>query len=115
VIDPGKLTHAVTIQSKTRTKEAGGGWTEVWANLSASPTWWCSIEAATVRAMERTAGGGAAVISSRTCILQGHYHSGIKTGMRMVEGARVFNVTGVDNDQSANEKTTVIAEEVVTP
>lgn len=115
MIDPGTLTHSVVVQSKARTKTAGGGWIEDWTAIGTSPNWFCSIEAATARAMERVAGGGAAVISSRTNILVGRYHSGLRTGMRLVEGARVFNVTSVDNVKNEDETTIVIAEEVVTP
>ncbi len=115
MIDPGKLTHAVTVQSKARQKTPSGGWTEAWTDLATSPIWWCSIESASQRAMERVAGGGTATVTDRTSILEGRYHSGIKTGMRLVEGSRIFNVTTVDNVESNDESTRILADEVVTP
>ncbi|HEX7770341.1 MAG TPA: head-tail adaptor protein [Dokdonella sp.] len=117
MIDPGELTHVVTVQSKVRTKTSGGGWTEDWTPLASASSWWCKIESASARAMERIAGGGAATVTDRTCVLEGRYHSGIKTGMRLVEAnsGRVFNITSIDNVRSEDETSRILAEEVVTP
>lgn len=110
----GNYRHYVSIQYvASRTKDAGGGFTDNWAAIGTDPNWWCSIEAATERAMQRVAGGGAAVISTATRIIEGRYHSGITTAMRLVEGSRVFKLTAVDNVQSEGEISRLLAEESV--
>lgn len=114
-IDVGKYRHYVEIRESARVKDAGGGFSEVWTVIDDSPNWFCSIAAASVRAMERIAGGGSAVISTATRIIEGRYHSGITTGMRLFEDStdRVFAVTAVENVDSEGEITRVLAEEVV--
>lgn len=113
-IDIGKYDHYVEIRESARTKTPGGGWLSSWAAIATSPNWFCSIKSATERAMERIA-AGAVVLTSATRILEGPYHSGITTGMQLVEEDtdRVFSITAVENVDSAGEVTRVIAEEVL--
>lgn len=114
-IDVGRYSHYVEIRQLARTKDTGGGWHESATAIATNPNWFCSIHAASERAMERIAGGSTAVISTATRIIEGPYHSGITTAMQLVETAtnRVFSVTSVENVNSEGEITRVIAEEVL--
>lgn len=111
----GDFRHAGTVQSPTRTADGRGGYTESWADVSGSPgsPWWFSIESATAANMQRLAAGGEALQSSATHILHGRYHDGITTRTRIVEGARVFNVLGVQNIREDDMFTRAFVTEVI--
>jgi len=114
-LDVGKYSHYVEIRQLARTKSAGGGWLESATAIATNPNWFCSIQSATERAMERIGGGGSAVISTATRIIEGPYHSGITTAMQLFEddSDRVFSVTAVENVDSEGEITRLICEEVL--
>lgn len=111
MIDPGKLTHSVAIQNKTRTKDVGGGWVETWNEIAPSPVW-CGFISAAERNMQRLAGGNA-TLSAATHIIEMHYHSGVTTAMRLVMNGRVFQILGVQNVDEADLMTRLFCEEVL--
>lgn len=110
----GELRHLVTVQHPTRTKDGKGGYTKAYSDVSPASTWWCSIETSSDAKMDRLAAGGAAITSRATHILHGRYHDDINTEVQLVEGARTFNVLGVQNISEEDRFTRVFAEEVVT-
>lgn len=106
----GEFRHSVRLQSPTRTKTAGGGYTLTPADLT-DPEWWCAIESASAAKMERLAGAGS--ISTASHILTGRYHPEITTRTTIVYGTRTFAVRGVQNVNEGDEWTRVFCEEVV--
>ena len=81
--------------------DGDGGFTENWQPLD-PPEWDCSIEAATVRDLERMVAG--AVQATATHLVRGRYHPGINVDTRLVFGSRrllVQYVNDVDERQIA--------------
>lgn len=109
----GDFRHLVTVKHPTRTKNTKGGYAENFSAVSPAPTWWCSIEPATAGKMDRLAASNNAITSRCSHILHGRYHDDITTQVQLVEGARVFNVLGVQNISEEDRFTRVFAEEVV--
>jgi head-tail adaptor len=112
VIDPGRLTHSVSIQTPGAPVADGeGGYTQTWYAITPSPVW-CSFTSAAARDMQRLAGGNA-TLAAATHIIEMHYHSGITTRMRVVIGTRPLNILGVANVDEADEMTRLFCEEVL--
>jgi head-tail adaptor len=88
----------VTLEAPgTPVPDPAGGFREVWAPLVPA-TWHCSIQAASLRDLERITGG--AISSEATHVLRGRYHPGISTAARIRFGARLFEIQTVhDRDQ----------------
>jgi head-tail adaptor len=109
-VNAERYRHPVEPQTPTRTKSTDGGYTSTWAAVSGTP-WWCSIEDASEKVMERFAGAGT--LSTATHVLEGRYHSAITTKCRIVYGARTFSVRSVQNVNEADEVTRLGCEEVL--
>lgn len=107
----GTLRHQVYLEDLgTPVPDGEGGFTYSPAPLD--PAWvFAAIEPATVRAMERLAGG--TVSSDATHILTLRYHAGITTKTQITLGGRVFQVTGVVNPEERGISTIAICTERV--
>ena len=111
----GTHRHLVTVQGPGAPLSDGdGGFTTPWADLVPG-TWYCSLEPATARTLERVAAG--TVLSTATHIATGRYHSGITVATRIVFDGRVFSVTGVANPEERKIRTicTVVEQLGVVP
>jgi len=107
----GTHRHLVTVQGPTAPVADGdGGSTVTWVNL-VPPTWYCSIDPATARDLERVAAGS--VISTASHIITGRYHPQITVATRIVFETRVFEVTGVSNPEEREIRTIVTAVELL--
>lgn len=107
----GTHRHLVTVQGPSAPIPDGdGGFTEGWVNL-VPPTWYCSIEPATARDLERVAAG--TVIGTATHIITGRFHPQIELSTRLVYDGRVFQVTGVSNPEERKIRTIVTAVELL--
>jgi len=112
VIDPGKLTHSVSIQTPgLPVADGDGGYIQTWSSITPSPVW-CSFTSAAARDMQRLAGGNA-TLAAATHVVEMHYHSGITAKMRVVVGTRALNILGVANVDEADEMTRLFCEEVL--
>lgn len=87
----GKLRHRVTLQEETRVSDGGGGYTLGWANLAANPTVWAAIEPLTGREYLQARQLAQAVTHRVTL----RHRGDVTAGMRLVKGARVFNIRSV--------------------
>lgn len=79
-LDPGRLTHLMTLESPTPTPDGDGGYTQTWARLD-PPEAWASIEPATTRALERLVAGTVVVQPSH--IVRLPYHPDLDEECRM--------------------------------
>lgn len=104
--------HLVTFEAPGASVPDGdGGFTEGWAPLD-PPTWYVTIQAATVRDLERATSG--TVTATATHIVHGYYHPGVTTETRMRDAAgKVYQVAGVDNVDQKGEEMELFCEERV--
>ena len=108
----GTHRHLVTVQGAgTPVADGDGGFTTPWVNL-APATWYCSIEPATARDLERVAAG--TVISTATHIVSGRYHPGITVSTRIVDDeGTVYEVTGVSDPERRHVMTICTAVQLI--
>lgn len=90
--------------------DGDGQFTTPWSFLTPS-TWYCSIEPATARDLERVASG--TVISTASHVLKGRYHPTITVSTRLVYRGVVYQVTGVSDPELRQIETIVLAVELV--
>lgn len=109
----GTRQHMVTVQNPLAVSPAGntGEPTDQGWDTANPSTWWCSIEPATTRDLERVA--ATSVIAQATHILRGRYHPEITTKSRLVFGTRYFAVNGIGNLEERSIDMEVVASEVV--
>lgn len=106
------LRHRVTVQNPSASVPDGdGGFTQTPAN-AAPATVWAEIRPATARDLERVV--GATVQSSASHLVRMRYHPAVTTQSQFRFGARVFNVTGVQNVDERNVELVIACQEVVT-
>jgi len=107
----GTHRHLVTVQGPgVPVPDGDGGYTTTWSNL-VPPTWYCSIEPATARDLERVTAG--TVISTATHVIKGRYHPQIDTSTRLVFETRVFQITGVSDPEERHIETICVAVELL--
>lgn len=107
----GKKRHLVYVQGPTAPVPDGdGGYTEGWGFLVPS-TWYCSIEPATTRDLERVASG--TVISTASHVIKGRYHPQITVSTRLVYRGVVYQATGVSDPELRHIETIVLAVELI--
>ena len=107
----GQYRHQVIVQAPgPAIPDPEGGFTQVWADLVPA-TWFCSIDPATARDLERVQGG--TTISTNTYIVKGAYRADLTTGARLIFHSRRLNVTGVSNPEERNIESVLVAVEVV--
>ncbi len=112
MIDPGRFTHSVAIQTPGNPSADGdGGYTQTWTAITPSPVW-CAFYSAAARDMQRLAGGNA-TLTAATHIVEMRYHSGVTSKMSVVIGTRRLNILGVQNVDEADEMTRLFCEEVL--
>jgi head-tail adaptor len=105
----GTHRHLVTLQNPGAiVADADGNWTQIPTTLG---TWYCSIEPATARDLERRVAG--TVIASATHVLKGRYVAGVTTQTKIVFQGRTFNVTGVANVEERSIDMEILAVEMV--
>lgn len=100
----GLLRKQVTVQAETQTADGGGGYTLGWTNLM---TVWAEI---------KPLNGSKVFVAHH---LEGHvthhvtmrYQSGITTDMRLIYGARLFNIRAVMNTDETNRWLELLVEE----
>lgn len=102
----GELRKRVTFQSETSSSDNAGGYTLGWTTVA---TVWAAIEPLNGREVF-TAQHLEGHVTHRVII---RYRSDITSDMRMVYGARVFNVRAVINQDERNCWTTLLVEEGV--
>jgi len=105
----GEYRHVVTFQTPTTGPDGDGGVTETWGDLL--PRWHVAIQPATVRDLERNAGG--AIVATATHIIRGRYRSDVTVAARMVFDGRVFRITGIANPKERNRELWLFAVETV--
>lgn len=104
-MNPGKLRHRVTIQQATRTRGAGGGYTEKWGEVA-------TVRAAVVpltgteriRAMQTEA--------NLTHRIEMRYRAGLTSAMRAVYAGRTFEIRAVIDVEERRREIHLLAEEV---
>ena len=90
-----KLKHRLTLQSKVRTTDGQGGYTEAWSHVA---DLWAFIEPS--KGYERIYAMQAQTpITHRVTI---RYRAGITTAMRLLYGSRVFEIKEIINPEEAN-------------
>lgn len=107
----GKYDKLVLVQAPgPAVPDNDGGTTTTWADLT-PPTWYCAIEPATAKGLERVAAG--TVLSTNMSIVKGPYRPDVTTGARLIFNTRRLNVTGVSNPEEANVELVLVCVEVV--
>lgn len=92
----GVLRHRVTLQHAVRTPDEGGGADLLWTDVAAV---WASVEAGSGSVRD-----ASDRIDTRTRTkIRTRFRTGIVPGMRFVEGARVFNIQAV-LDEDGNRR-----------
>ncbi len=86
----GALRHSVTIQTPSLTADGDGGQSTTWATLA---TVFAAIEP--VSQVERQS--NQTVLSLSTHVIRVRYLAGVTTKSRVVFGARIFGIDGVEN------------------
>jgi SPP1 family predicted phage head-tail adaptor len=109
-IQPGLLRHRLTLQSVTRTPDAGGGAAESWGPAlgTASATVWAAIEPLDGGEQLR----GMAMQEGITHRIRIRYRPGVTAKMRGVMAGRVFHFRRVINVDERGELMDILAEEL---
>ncbi len=102
----GELRHRITIQQATETPSTSGAITQTWSTVA---TVWAAIEALSGREAFAAQQVNAQV-SSRIRI---RYRAGITPKMRIVFGARTFNIESVMDMESRRRELQLLVSEVV--
>jgi head-tail adaptor len=102
--------HLVTFEAPGASVPDGdGGYTEGWAPLSPA-TAYVTIQAATVRDLERATSG--TITTTATHIVHGYFHPGVTTETRITDAnGKVYQVAGVDNVDQKGEEMELFVEE----
>src|SRR5262245_29722394 len=95
----GSYRHLVTLEGPTSTADGDGGYTQAWASLSPA-TMYAAIRPATARDLEHLVTNTVEGMASH--IVEMDYHSGVTIQTRITFGARVFQVTGIQNPEERN-------------
>ena len=101
----GRYRHLVLFQNPAPPVPDGdGSFTLTWSDVA---SWPVSLEPATARDLERVTSG--TVISTAAYLVTGRYHPSVSTQTRMIEGGRIFAITGVTNVHERGDKMELIA------
>ena len=112
MIDPGRLTHSVTIETPgTPVADGDGGYTQNWTSMTPNPIW-CAFYSPSPRDMQRLAGGNA-TMAAASHIVEMHYYAGVTDKMRVNLDGRPLNILGVQNVDEAGLMTRLFCEEVL--
>jgi SPP1 family predicted phage head-tail adaptor len=106
----GAYRHRVTLeQPGDPVPDGEGGYTETFAPLD-PPAWDCSIQAATVRDLERQIAG--TIQATATHLVRGRYHPGITTETRLLFEGRQLAVQSVQNVEERDIETVLVCGEI---
>ena len=105
----GQFRHLVSLVTQgPPTQTEGGGWVESWLPLN-PPTWYCAIQAASLRDLQRISGG--TISTTATHVVRGRYHPQLSAKARLLFRDRTFEVQSVhDVDQRQIEVEVIVAE-----
>lgn len=107
----GAFRHFVTLDTAgTPQPDGAGGYTEPPIPLTPA-TWFCSIQAASARDLERV--GVGAISATATHILRGRYHAQLTNAARVHFGDRTFAVESVHDRDERRIELEVIARELL--
>jgi head-tail adaptor len=100
------------------TPDGEGGFTESWVDVD-PPTWWCAIENAAARNLERVV--AKTIEASATHMLRGDYHPAITTVCRILvpdvedpATTKRYDVTSVAREHEGRRHLIVFAAEYIT-
>lgn len=102
----GKLRHRVTIQQKTTTQDPEGMTTETWTNVA---TVWAAVEPLKGREYFQA----QAVNAEVTTRVRIRYRAGIIPTMRVLFGARKFDILAVIDQEERHQELQLMCREVV--
>jgi head-tail adaptor len=106
----GRRRHLVRVQNPAPPVPDGdGGFVQTWSDANPRELY-VSIEPPTARDLERFTHN--TITAGRSVMVTGPYHAGVSTHTRLVLGARVFNVAGVDVPLEANREIVMLCAEV---
>lgn len=109
----GAYRHRVAVSNPGGyTPDSDGGFTSGYAPAD-PPVVDCSIQAATVRDMERVTAG--TVLTTATHLIRCRFHKGITTATRLTFKGRTFEVQSVQNVDERDIALVLICAEVVAP
>ncbi len=104
VIRAGALRHRVTIQRKTATVDTHGGPIETWETV-------CSISASIEPLQGREFIAAQAVNAEITGKIRIRYRSDITASMRVLFGAKIYNILSVINPAELNRELVLMVSE----
>lgn len=104
--------HLVTVQGPGAGSIVDGDWVPGTPTPLDPPTWWCSINPASQRVLERVAAG--TVIAEASHVVEGDYHPGINTQTQLVFEGRTLYVKGVSDPEERHITTIALCSEVAT-
>jgi head-tail adaptor len=108
----GQWPHLVTLEQPGDPMPDGeGGYTETFAPLE-PPTWYCAIQAATVRDLERQVAG--TIQATATHLVRGVYHPQITTETRLWFEGRQLAVQSVQTVAERHVETVLVCGEIKT-
>jgi SPP1 family predicted phage head-tail adaptor len=107
----GAFRHCVTLDTAgDPQRDAAGGYSEPPVPLTPA-TWYCAIQAASARDLERVAVGE--ISATATHILRGRYHPQLTNAARVHFGDRTFAVESVHDRDERRIEIEVIARELL--
>ena len=105
----GELRSRVTLQQESRVADGGGGFSNTWTNLASSPTVWARIEPLRGREVLQAMQLQSPVTHRVTL----RYRGDVRAGMRLVAGARAFNIRAAINLEERGRWLELLCEEGV--
>ena len=94
----GTLRHRITIQTRTETQDAVGGYSESWATLTGNG----SVPAAIWPVKSVEASDAMKLENQVTHQIRIRYRSGITTKHRIIFGSRTFSIVSIKNWEERN-------------
>jgi len=105
-INAGALRHRVSLQQSTLTADGGGGATLAWTTVA---TVWAAIQPLKGRERQRA----EQIESPLTHRVTIRHRDGVTAAMRVLFGARVFNIRAVINPDERDRRLDLLCEEGV--
>jgi SPP1 family predicted phage head-tail adaptor len=107
----GARRAVVTFQqsSTSHPSDGDGGFVPTWTNYA---IWLCAITSAGAGGMERTVAGTSVVEGSAAFLLRGDTMTGVQSGMRIVYGARTFQIEAVHDVDERGIEMQITATEI---
>lgn len=101
----GEMRHRLTLQTRLRTADGAGGFTESWQDAAENPQVWAAIE---------TVGAGESVSHRKTGMTATHriflyYRADITADMRLTDGSVAYDIVAVLDRGMRKEYLEVVA------